>query len=326
MILSGVLSGVQIMPIEHGSPPVRTAYLITAYNDPLFLDMLVASLEPQRRDVFIHLDAKSDETRFHLPHIKQAYMMAERRSVHWATRSFADAIMHLLQTAMDAGPFDYFVLLSGSDFPVRPLAEFETFLGEADCRSFHTFKPALATFEGRKRLRSHYVLKKRTNLNIALQKALFVQSLLGPYCSRRPPACFSTYYYGPPWFTVHRTMAQWMLDCWDNVELKKYFATVYCPEEILIPTMIASSPWPEYCVQRSTRYIEWQGSAHPKTLNIDDLPKIVKSGRFFARKLTSAASLDLVDRLNGAGHLCQGSCRLLCNVGSFGGRREVRPT
>jgi len=286
------------MSTKHRSAPVRTAYLITAYNDPLFLDMLVAALEPHRRDVFIHLDAKSDEARFRLAHIEQAHMVPERRSVHWATRSFTDAIMHLLQTAMDAGPFDYFVLLSGSDFPIRPLAEFEALLGEADGRSFHTFKPALSRSEGRKRLRAHYVLKERTELNVALQKMLFLQSFLGRFGGRRPPKRFATYYMGPPWFTLHRKVAQWMLDCWADEELQDYFATVYCPEEIIIPTMIANSPWSEQCVQRYIRYVEWQRGAHPKILTLEDLPNIVKSERFFARKLTSEASRDLVDRIS----------------------------
>lgn len=276
---------------------MRAAYLITAYNEPHLLDLLVATLEPERRDVFIHLDAKSADEPFRLPHIAQAQMVPRRHSVFWATRSFTDAIMELLQTAMAAGRHDYFVLLSGSDYPIRPVAEFEEFLTKADGRSFQMFKPALTTSEGRKRLRAHYVIKHRTMINVALQKMLFLQSFLGSYGGRRPPETFPTYYMGPPWFTVHRDVARWMLDCWDNAEIRDYFSTVYCAEEIIIPTMIANSPWHDRCVRQRTRFIQWQGTARPKSLTLEDLPNIKKSGLFFARKMTTEVSLPLLERI-----------------------------
>lgn len=276
---------------------MRAAYLITAYNEPHLLDLLVATLEPDRRDVFIHLDAKSAVEAFRLPHIAQAQMVPRRHSVFWATRSFTDAIMELLKTAVETDRHDYFVLLSGADYPVRPVAEFEDFLAKADGRSFQMCKSALTTSEGRKRLRSHYVIKQRTRMNVALQKMLFLQSFLGRYGGRRPPSTFSTYYIGSPWFTVHRDVAQWMLDCWENEEIRDYFSTVYCAEEIIIPTMIANSPWHESCVPQRTRFIQWQGTARPKSLKIEDLSKIKTSGCFFARKMTTEASLPLLERV-----------------------------
>lgn len=276
---------------------MRAAYLITAYNEPHLLDLLVATLEPERRDVFIHLDAKSASEPFRLPHIAQAQMVPRRHSVVWATRSFTDAIMELLKTAMATGRHDYFVLLSGSDYPVRPVAEFEDFLAKADGLSFQMSKPALTTSEGRKRLRSHYVIKNRTMINVALQKILFLQSFFGSYGGRRPPSTFPTYYMGPPWFTVHRDVAQWMLDCWDDEEIRDYFSTVYCAEEIIIPTMIANSPWHERCVRQRTRFIQWQGTARPKSLTLEDLANIKNSGHFFARKMTTEVSLPLLERI-----------------------------
>jgi len=276
---------------------LRAAYLITAYNDPRLLDLLVATLEPHRRDVFIHLDAKSDLDAFRLPHIDRAVLVPSRYSVYWATRSFTDAIMHTLQTAVNAGNHDYFVLMSGSDYPVRPVPEFEEFLLQADGRSFQTFKPVQSVFEGRKRLHSHYVIKRRSSLNVTLQKFLYLQSLLGAFGGRRPPPVFQEYYIGTPWFTVHRNVAEWMLECWKNPEIQEYFSTVYCAEEILIPSMIANSPWAELNVQMPVRFVEWQGTAHPKTLRTADLPNIRGSRRFFARKMDSETSFHLLETI-----------------------------
>ena len=273
---------------------MRAAYLITAYNDPLLLNGLAAVLGAAHRDLFIHIDAKSDVGQFDLPHLAHAHFLEDRVRVHWGNVSMLTAAMRLLEEAVGRGAYDYYVLLSGSDFPIKPVEAFERFLDLSGGRSFHTVRPALNWFEGRKRLRSHYRLEERTRWGVAMQRLRFLQTYLGPWGARTPPADFDVYYSGSTWFTVHRDVAHWMLDCWARPSLREYFSTVYCADEIFIPTVIANSPSPERHEHRSIRLLKWRGMANPKVLDMDDLADIRASDAFFARKFSSVLSRDLL--------------------------------
>ena len=276
---------------------MRVAYLILAHDQPHLLDLLTTTLDPRRRDIFIHIDAKSDLRRFRIGSVPTAHVVTSECKVYWGHVSMLRACLSLLRAARRAHAYDYFVLLSGADFPTRSLDEFERFLEAADGRTFQPVRPALASFEGRKRLRSYYMLNTRTRVGVLAQKFLFLQSFLGAWGGRRPPRRFARYFLGSMWFTLHRDMADWLLRCWQDEEVRDYFQTVFCPEEMFIPTAVSNSPWPERHEDRSVRYIRWTGGANPKTLDLSDLDGIRRSGAFFARKMSLERSIPLLDLL-----------------------------
>ena len=108
---------------------MKIAYLVFAYKNPQLLKRVIGTLSHEDCAFFIHIDKKSDITEF-LEIRGENIVFSERRiSVFWAEFSGVEAILLLLRQAMEsARSYDYFILLSGSDYPLRSAAYIHRFL------------------------------------------------------------------------------------------------------------------------------------------------------------------------------------------------------
>lgn len=97
------------------------AFLIMAHNVDEQLKLLVESLLlDQRARLYIHIDQKTKDLRWlekdvH-PHI---HVLQNRVAVHWGGKSMIDATRILLKSALLDGKNRFFMLLTGSCFPVK---------------------------------------------------------------------------------------------------------------------------------------------------------------------------------------------------------------
>ncbi len=107
---------------------MKIAYLILAHNTPNHLRRLVQSLASDTSKSFIHLDRKSENHGFFETRGHNVCYTTSRVPVYWGDFSQVEAILILINTAYsDPVQFDRFVLLSGSDFPLRAAVEIERF-------------------------------------------------------------------------------------------------------------------------------------------------------------------------------------------------------
>lgn len=69
---------------------------------------------------FIHIDGKSDINDFSSIRGKNVFFIDKRVPVFWGEYSMVVSILSLIQNALAAAQkYDYFVLMSGSDYPLR---------------------------------------------------------------------------------------------------------------------------------------------------------------------------------------------------------------
>ena len=100
----------------------RHAYLILAHSNFGQLKKLVGLLDDPRNDIFIHVDGKASFDRHCLDGIcrNSRLVLTDRRyRVHWGGVSIMRAELLLLNTALKAGEYSYFHLLSGMDLPIK---------------------------------------------------------------------------------------------------------------------------------------------------------------------------------------------------------------
>ena len=105
---------------------MRHAILIMAHRD---IDHLCHLIEYFCRncDVFIHLDAKAglgDGIVDRLRGYAQVCLVSREYGVNWGGTSVLDSELALLSSAYEYERYDYFHLLSGQDYPVKPLNYF----------------------------------------------------------------------------------------------------------------------------------------------------------------------------------------------------------
>jgi hypothetical protein len=113
--------------------PKKIAYLILAHTDPEHLHRLVKALDCHA-DFYVHIDKKSSIGDFlFLKNICNVFLTKQRVSVTWAGISMVDAICNLIVAALaNKKSYSHFVLISGSDYPIKPAEFIVEFLNNND--------------------------------------------------------------------------------------------------------------------------------------------------------------------------------------------------
>ncbi len=99
---------------------MKIAYLILVHANPRHLVRLVDRLAFGENRCFVHIDAKADARLFESLRTRPIDILSTRIAVHWGEFSIVEATLALISAAMShPAHFDYFILLSGADYPVQ---------------------------------------------------------------------------------------------------------------------------------------------------------------------------------------------------------------
>ncbi|MCC8036319.1 MAG: beta-1,6-N-acetylglucosaminyltransferase [Rikenellaceae bacterium] len=275
---------------------MKTALLILAHKNPAQLERLCRVLRHPQTNIFVHLDAKADISLFAGAAQQGAVFIGNRVKVRWAGYSMVEATLASMREISASGlRYDYLHLLSGQDYPVMAPEDIIRELEAAGGKNFIAYRavdetdPADGSIAARYR-RWHLETGSRT-VRRAVKAA---GSLL--CAGRKPPV--NPVYKGSQWFTVTREAVGYILRyCGENPGYCGFFRHVHCPDEMFFQNIILHSPLAATAVNDNKRYIEWvEGEPGPRLLTPSDLPGIVCSGAWFARKFDEDAPvLDLLD-------------------------------
>jgi hypothetical protein len=224
--------------------------------------------------------------------------------------------------------YDWIVLLSGQDYPIRPLAEFsETLERSQDDGYFYHFEPldvggasdgpiAWSRAEAIDRYFFRYACVKddlstaqRALLRIprqalALTHKYRLNTSFGLRVGRRAGATpFSPdfrLYGGNYWHTIRRECAEAVLDFVDeNPNVVDHFRHVVLPDESFIPTVLLNAK--KFRISASDlRYFDFSNShlGHSKILGPADLEPVFASKCYFGRKFDATAHPTILDILD----------------------------
>jgi hypothetical protein len=273
---------------------VKLGYIVSAYRLPDQLARLLRRLDDGSATFLVHVDRKTDDATFRRMREGAAarnVTFLDRHVCHWGgfghVRASLKGITALVQSGAD---FDYAVLLTGQDYPLRAPAAIARYLAEAGGRSFlRNFplpQPAWNGRGGLDRFESwHLLWYRRLHLRIPLR--------------RRIPAGL-TPYGGSPYWCLPREVIEWMHRYVEtHPDYVRFFEHVFVPDELFFQTLVLNSPHRDSVVDANLRYIDWSTTPGPKVLRADDLDALLGSGMLFARKFDETVDpeiLDLLDR------------------------------
>ena len=109
----------RISPATTAAPGL--AYLIVAHHQPEHLARLIQALDDQHSYFFVHIDGKVGLAPFQaaVPVRDNIIFVANRVVVEWGKLSVIEAILSAVRAALASGPFTYYTVLSGSDYPIK---------------------------------------------------------------------------------------------------------------------------------------------------------------------------------------------------------------
>lgn len=295
----------------------RLAFLVLAHADPAHLARLIQALD-WRSDFFVHVDAKTDIRPF-LARTWPAsvHFLADRVAVRWGGFSMVTATLRLLQACLATGD-DHLrlVLLSGACFPIKPVRQLHDHLAADPAREqMHLADLAGAPQDIVERVTRYWwfdrfdvVAKSARPLNlarIALRKTMHLGST--PFRKSIAPALYDgrRLAFGSQWWAVSTPSARRLIAAATaSPWLDDLLATSLAPDEIYFHSLAASLP------EFRANFVPYHGSgvaelanlhhietSLTKTFTLADFDDLARSDRFFVRKLSSARSTPLVDRI-----------------------------
>lgn len=220
----------------------------------------------------------------------------------WGTFSLVSAKMKALQLLYNISSPEFYIVLSGADFPIMSADSVYRDLCSMNASAFIRSTKIEFNNLDKKWKKQYYdrycslkCLFKRRNKNnvevisqITISRDPRVSRFISPFNSDYP--CWG----GEFWYTGTKLSAEYLIQLFqkDNKVINHYKNTKI-PDESIFQTLLNNSNEVK-CVNKNFRYVDWsEGKAHPKNLVYNDFDRIVKSQSHFARKFDENKSKDL---------------------------------
>lgn len=279
---------------------MKIAFVILAHKFPEQIVRLVDVLSPDEDDFFIHIDKRSSEVfnavRASLKNNSRIFWAEKRYACRWGQFSLVAATLSCLKTVyLKKEKYDYVCLISGQDYPIKPLSELKHYLKERQGTEFIEAFPFLETnpwsehggaYQPTKRVMDwHFFLKSR-HFHLPLRRRL--PNSLIPYG-------------GSQWWALTGKCVQYIVQYVEaNSHVTNYFKNTYIPDEIFFQTLVCNSPFKQEVSGSNLTYADWlnPNPFPPRVLTTEDFDALKNSTLFFARKFEPQRSgelLDLVD-------------------------------
>ncbi len=273
------------------------AYVILSYGAPDVLARLVRTLRAGSPDatIAVHHDGR----RCPAPPLPGAQLIVPARPVEWGHGSQLAAVLRCLRWALARSDFDWLVLLSGQDYPVRPVPAIEAALADADAfiesapvEPLRLRRSGVGEFARRYHYRWARVPERLAARAARADPLVQVRRLpSGTYAGL--PAPQRGVHHGSDWFTLSRRAVEAVA----AAPGERRFERTIIPTEAFVHTALARRPDLRLDPD-NRRYAPFArpDDPRPRVLGLADLDAALASGADFARKFADAAVLDEIDR------------------------------
>lgn len=287
----------------------RHAYLIIAHHHFDMLQRLIAALDSEHADFYIHINKSVpnvDEKSILSSAVKSRAQIFRKYKITWGADTQIRCELFLMEQAAKEH-YDYYHLLSGVDIPLRTgdeiLRFFETqeksFLEvkqEADLtgtldrvRYYYPFQPLIGR-QKRDRGLKYALLDQLDYESVKIQKLLHVD--------RTKHAPFA-YCRGGNWFSITHDLLALALE--KKKLIRKYFYSTMNADELFLQCVAMASPLKERIITQNLRLVDWvrteHGGCSPHTFTMEDWDMLTCSDKLFARKFDPDIDRNVIDAL-----------------------------
>ena len=280
---------------------MKVATIITAFKLPVQLERMLKAMEHPDFYFFIHIDKKMDIKEFeYLGSLPRVTFIKERIRCNWGGFSFIKAYLTALEEVLSSGQaFDFYSLMSGQDYPLKPMQQISDFFTANRGKNFISYdedhkkdwwEHAVTRFElyhlTDLRFKGKYLLQKIINQLSPKRKFPLPVKLYGSSDSS--------------WWTLTAESAKYLINFWHKeIELFKFMRYTWAPDEFLIATIIMNSPNKDSVVNDNLRLITWEdGSANPIIYKEEHFDLLIRSDKLFARKFDLTVDEKILMRLD----------------------------
>ena len=296
----------------------RVAYLITSYALPEQVLRLARTLRagsPDAPIVIHHDDRRSRLDEPALEALGGVELLRPPLAVAWGTGSQLRMHLRCFSWLVDRVAFAWTVMLSGQDYPIRPLADVERDLLAGPFDGYVQGEPVPAPgWRGREvdefarryfyRYRPIRPPGPRLRRAIAAARPLLTLREMpsGTLLGRRCATPFSPSLpcrRGSDWLTLSRAAVEALVaTARSRPDVVRHYTRAIVPSESFAQTILHATPGLRLSAD-TRRYTSWRREAHrPDVLGLADLDRILGSGADFARKFDVTHDAAVLDELD----------------------------
>jgi len=276
---------------------MKIAYIILAHKYPEQLIRLIHRLNTEKASFFVHVDKKTDKIIYNqivenLNGLSNVYFL-NRNKAYWA---FFSSMLNPTVRGIDEMfkrnvPFDYVILLTGQDYPLKSNKQIEKVLQENKGKVFMRYHS----------IPSDCWINEKGGLDrIEYRHFYFFDRHFIFPIKRKFPKVFKPY-GGNAYWCLPKECAEYVRNLIkQNPSFFNFFKHVFAPEEIFFQTVILNSPFKDSVINNDLRYIDWpdKNPSHPKILCKEDFEKLLRSSSLFARKFDITVDADILDMID----------------------------
>lgn len=276
---------------------MKIAYIILAYKNPIQLRILVEHLTHPNHFFFIHIDKRIDITPFRkqLKGFEGRIIWVKREKSYWGSYYCVKAMINGLKQSINYKNirFDYFIHLSGQDFPLKSPDFINQTLFQNSPVNFVNLIPfPVRTWEngGIDRIRNLKFFWEGNRIiihsgvkNWVLKSLYSLTNVLFRFLDKN-----KKFYGGEFYFMLHRSGVERLLS---NIEKNPLFFNrlkyVTLPEEIIIHTMISNFDHInfDYYHPDKFRMIFWEpNKKNPREMDESEIVNYLDTPFLFGRK------------------------------------------
>jgi hypothetical protein len=277
---------------------VRIANIVVAHKNPKQVLRLMKQYDARHFHHFVHLDVRCPYAgEFNeLPHVT---LMPIRRRLVYAGYGFVQVVLDAFALAKAKEPFQYFNVMSGQDYPVKSTQAFYEFLKASYGTEFFEIYDMPSWPQAYHRYERYHLIEWEIKGRYRLE------NLINRFIPKRGFFPGLEPFGRSAWFTAtDRFVDHAVAFIENNPQFIRHMKTVWSPDEFIFNTLAMNSYLREKVTFNNLRHIDWsEGNVTPKIFKTEDLPVLLESPAFLARKFDDTVDetiLDLLDQSNRA--------------------------
>lgn len=288
---------------------MKNAILILAHKEfPLLLHLV--DYFSQDCYVFIHIDKKANVSKQDISILlskPQVIAVYRKYNVNWGGFSILRTELFLFKEAIRLCDATYFHIISGLDYPIKPLTAFLDFFERNQNLNFiscgnvgdNRLKKKNAYFRYQYFLPYDQFRGNRKQIWKKINRFVEFQRRIG--VSRGIPVQFNRIYCGSQWLSVPlKTVRDILKYTKEKPAFYRRLRYTFAPEETYFQTIIVNMCPRENVVFKNYRFIRWKNENNnsPANLSMIHFHLLVESDDFFARKMEMPYCNDIITKID----------------------------
>ena len=270
----------------------RVAYFILVHRFPEQFKRLFKALYHPNNHYLIHIDLKAEKAihqdiKMFLADFPNTDILTSN-SVLWGGYSMVQAELNGIKFLLDKGvQWEFFINLSGQDFPLKSQEEIQFFLSENIGKNFiKILNQSVERPETMNRVENYFEETTAGYVGLPIAR---------PYMKNIVP------YIGGQWMILTRACCEFICHDKEVQKFEDFYRNTFIADEGFFQTVLMNSSFRGAIVNDDKRAIIWVADGdiklRPKTFTTHDLGFLLQGNNLFARKFDEIAYPQIMEML-----------------------------